>query len=189
MEIEIKHMITNEIIISGEYESIKDCLQKNRNIDLSYVDLSDANLCYVDLHCANLSYANLRGADLSCANLSYVNFCGANLSWVDFCFADLRYVNFCGAELHGTNLSCASLLGAEYRGEKLNKEPVQLLGLKYFVMITKEQIKIGCEEHRVGEWEKFEDSQIIKMYGESSLVWWKKHKKIIMDMSKLYKEE
>ena len=29
-----------KVIISGKYESIKDCLEKNRNADLSYANLS-----------------------------------------------------------------------------------------------------------------------------------------------------
>jgi hypothetical protein len=55
MKIEIKNRYTNEIILCGEYESIKDCLEKNRIADLSSADLSRADL----------SWANLSGADLS----------------------------------------------------------------------------------------------------------------------------
>jgi hypothetical protein len=48
MYIEIKNRFTGEIILCGEYESIKDCLQKN----------SGANLTGADLHGANLYGAN-----------------------------------------------------------------------------------------------------------------------------------
>lgn len=57
-----------EVIISGDYESIKDCCEKNmfilNNADLSYANLGNADLSYADLRNANLRNANLRGANL-----------------------------------------------------------------------------------------------------------------------------
>jgi hypothetical protein len=44
MKIEIKNRFNRSIILCGEYESIKDCLEKNRTADLSGADLSGANL-------------------------------------------------------------------------------------------------------------------------------------------------
>ena len=40
MEIEIKNRWNGNVIISGEYEDIKDALQKNRNADFRGADLS-----------------------------------------------------------------------------------------------------------------------------------------------------
>ena len=68
--IEIKNRFTGEVIISGKYESIKDCLEKNRGADLYGANLSGANLCGANLSHANLSHANLSRANLSGANLS-----------------------------------------------------------------------------------------------------------------------
>ena len=79
MLIEIKNRINGNIIISGEYDNIKDALEKNRGVNLSYADLSGANL-----HDANLRYANLRYANLSYANLS-----DANLRYADLSYANL----------------------------------------------------------------------------------------------------
>ena len=83
MDIEIKNRFTGGVIISGEYESIGDALQKNswtdlrwanlRGADLRGADLREANLSRADLSWANLSRADLRGADLSEANLSEDN--------------------------------------------------------------------------------------------------------------------
>ena len=50
------------------------------NEDLSYANLSDANLRFANLSDANLRYANLSYANLSDANLSYANLRFANLS-------------------------------------------------------------------------------------------------------------
>ena len=55
MKVTIKHRITNAIIIEGDYESIKEALEKN--------------------HCAYLGDADLRGADLRGADLSGYQIC------------------------------------------------------------------------------------------------------------------
>ena len=60
MNVEIKNRFTDDIILSGEYESIKDCLEKNRTANLYGANLSRANLsgaktCYPKLYRDNLS--------------------------------------------------------------------------------------------------------------------------------------
>ena len=72
--------------------------------DLSWADLSRANLYGANLSWANLSRANLFGANLSWADLSRANLSGANLSGADLSWADLS----------GANLSRANLSGANY---------------------------------------------------------------------------
>jgi len=64
MKIEIKNRWNGSIILSGEYESIKDCLEKNRE-----ANLYGANLSRADLSGANLSGVNLYEAYLSRAYL------------------------------------------------------------------------------------------------------------------------
>ena len=88
MQIEIKNRYTNKVLLCGKYESIKDCLEKNR----------DAYLGGANLRGAYLGGANLRGAYLEGANLE-----GANLQ---------------GANLGGANLGGAYLRGAYLRGAK-----------------------------------------------------------------------
>jgi uncharacterized protein YjbI with pentapeptide repeats len=108
MKIEIKNRFTDEIILCGEYESIKDCLQRNKG-----ADLSGANLSGADLRGADLSDADLRDADLYCADLSGADLSGANLSGADLRSADLRGADLSGADLRGANLSGADLRGAK----------------------------------------------------------------------------
>lgn len=86
--------------------------------------------------------------------------------------------------LSGANLSEANLSGANLSGEKLDKTPIQLLGLRYFILITKQQIKIGCEIHEAEEWDLFDDRRILRMDGKEALEWWRIYKPIIMALHK-----
>jgi uncharacterized protein YjbI with pentapeptide repeats len=197
MKIEIKHIFdSSNILVCGEYESIKECLEKNvalkkdlRGADLSGADLRGAYLSGADLsgaylRGAYLSGAYLRGADLSGAylrgaDLSGADLSGAYLSGADLRGADLRGADLSGAYLRGADLRGAYLSGAYLRGEKLTKEPLMLTGLKYFIIIAAEKIHIGCEVHEADEWAKFEDSTIEAM-DTGALEWWKTWKPAIM---------
>ena len=78
--IEIRRWDNQEIIVCGEYESVKDCLKKNKDKSFYRADLR-----YADLRSADLRYANLRSVDLRSANLR-----SADLSYADLRFADLK---------------------------------------------------------------------------------------------------
>jgi hypothetical protein len=117
MKIEIKHRYSGEIILCGEYESVKDCLEKNRGSDLSYSDLSysdlsGSDLSYSDLSGSDLSYSNLSGSDLSYSNLSYSNLSGSNLRGSNLSGSNLRGSNLRGSNLRGSNLSGSDLSGS-----------------------------------------------------------------------------
>jgi len=102
MRVEIKNRYDGKIILCGEYESVKDCLEKNRS------DLRFANLRYADLSSADLSSADLRSADLSSADLSSADLRSANLRSADLRFADLSFANLSSADLRSANLSFAT---------------------------------------------------------------------------------
>lgn len=80
------------------------CLPKVR---LSHTDLKGSDLSYADLSHANLSHTNLRGADLSYADLSHANLSGA----------DLRGAMLIGTNLQHTNLHNANVEAADYDPE------------------------------------------------------------------------
>jgi len=125
MLIEIKNRRKGNIIISGEYDNIKDALEKNRGVNLSYADLSganlhDANLRYADLRYADLSGANLHDANLSGADLSDANLSGAYLRYANLHDAYLRYANLRYADLSYANLSGVNLRGANFSGANLD---------------------------------------------------------------------
>jgi len=93
-KIEIKNRFTNEVIFSHE------CEDNTLKITCMRAVLEEINLTYIDM-----SVANLRGADLSGADLRYVDLSGANLSG-----ADLRYVDLSGADLRYVDLSGAAMV-------------------------------------------------------------------------------
>jgi len=107
----IKNRYTGNIIISGKYESIKDCIEKNPDADLTGADLRDADLTGADLRYAALIGAALRYAALTDADLRDADLIGANLR-----YAALRYADLTGADLTGADLTGAALTGADLRG-------------------------------------------------------------------------
>jgi hypothetical protein len=126
--IEIKNRFTDQIIICGEYESIKDCLEKNRG--------------------ANLGGANLRGAYLEGAYLRGANLGGANLGG-----AYLEGANLEGANLEGAYLRGAYLEGAYLRGANGIKLPIiNIQGSVHHLFYMDGKISIGCESHTVKKW-------------------------------------
>ena len=182
MKIEIKYRFdSSKILVCGEYESIKECLEKSVALkkDLSGADLSSAYLSGADLRGADLSGAYLSGAYLSGADLRGADLSGADLSGAYLSGAYLSGADLSGAYLSGADLRGADLRGADLRGEKLTKEPLMLTGLKYFIIIAVEKIHIGCEVHKAEEWAKFKDKTIDEMdFG--ALEWWKTWKPAIM---------
>ena len=146
MKIEIKNRFNGNIIIVGEYASVKDALEKNRG----------ANLRGANLYGANLYGADLRGADLYGADLY-----GANLRG-----ADLRGANLCGTNLRGANLCGA---------ENINLPIVTIIGSRHTFQFLNDIIKIGCHEYSIDYWlenyktigksENYTEAQI-KEYGK-----------------------
>ncbi|MDP2730739.1 MAG: pentapeptide repeat-containing protein [Dehalococcoidales bacterium] len=118
MEIEIKHRVTGSVIISGDYESIKDCLVENGGANLGGADLEGANLGGANLGGAYLEGANLGGANLRGANLGGANLGGADLRGANLGGAYLEGAYLGGAYLEGANLGGADLRGANLGGAK-----------------------------------------------------------------------
>src|SRR3990167_4924891 len=69
----------SKILLCGEYESIKDCLEKNKGAYLEGAYLRGVNLAGAYLEGAYLRGVNLAGAYLGGANLAGVNLAGAYL--------------------------------------------------------------------------------------------------------------
>ena len=98
-------------------------------IDLSFIDLRDADLSGADLSKAVLFHADLRGADLRCAILGGAKLRHADLSpvklgpedrekTVDLTCADLRSADLREAQLKSANLERADMTVADLRGAR-----------------------------------------------------------------------
>lgn len=120
MKIEIKNRRDNKVIICGEYENIKDCLEKNRD-----ADLRGAYFGNVNLEDAYLAGVNLEGAYLEGAYLVGAYLVGTNLRGVNFRGADLRGVDFRGAYLRDADLEVACLQDANFEGAYLEKAKLE----------------------------------------------------------------
>ena len=91
-----------------------DCVGcENMRADLSYADLTNADLSCVDLTNADLSYANLSYADLTSANLTNVNLSYADLTSANLTSANLNYATLASTNLTNVNLSYADLTNAD----------------------------------------------------------------------------
>ena len=78
---EIKHKLTNEVLLTIEGADLRGANLRGAN--LQRADLRGANLQRADLRGADLQYADLRGADLRGANLQRADLRGADLQYAD----------------------------------------------------------------------------------------------------------
>jgi len=169
MLVEIRSRWTGRVLFSGEYDSLKSCVEDavKRGADLigAYLfranlrgaDLRGADLIGANLIRANLSKADLSGAYLIGANLSEANLSEAHLSKANLSEAYLREANLIGANLRGAdligaylseanlseaNLSEAHLRGADLRGAKncfIRHWLPQIQGSRHFVCMSGER--------------------------------------------------
>ena len=123
--------------------------------------------------------ANLIGADLRRADLRGANLRAADLEGAYLRDADLRGANLVDTSLVYANLVDANLVDANLFGEKLVIPPIQISGLEWYIIITPEHIKIGCQVHKASDWLNFNDDEIAKMHSEA-LEWWKIYKPMII---------
>ena len=180
MKIQIKNRYDLSVIFECEAESIKLAVELavKSGANLSRANLSGADLSGADLYGADLSGADLYGADLSEANLSEANLSRANLSEADLSEADLSEANLSEANLSRADLSEANLSEANLYGEKIDKIPLQISGLQWWINITKKHIQIGCQVHEAENWFAFTDDEISKMH-KDALVFWAANKVFI----------
>ena len=181
MKYKIRSWMTGLVICAVDIDCEADALESQK-LGLAVVaaiandvDLSGADLRYADFHCVNFDFAIFAGAD----------FTGADFGFAIFAGADFTGANFAGANFAGANFAGANFAGAQYgAGVPLTQAPLQLLGLRYFVLILDEHIKIGCELHETRAWANFWDRDILEMDGKTGLKWWREHKGTILALAK-----
>ena len=151
--------------------------------DLRGSDLRGADLRGTDLRDADLRGADLRGADLFAADLRGANLIGASLFGASLFAASLNGASLIGADLRG-----ASLNGAKMADEILVISPLSMSGLHWDVLITGENLKIGCQRHSHLKWMEFSDDEISQM-DSCALVLWTEYKAILMNLCEIQKKK
>ena len=169
MKIEIKNRLNDQIILCGEYESIKDCLEKNRG-----ANLQDANLRVAYLQGANLQDAYLGGANLQDANLRGANLQDAYLQ---------------GANLRGANLRDAYLQDAYLRGANGIELPIiTISGSRHTFYYHAGEITIGCNTLTVEDWLDTEKAKslgkIDESYTEAELAEYRQYVELVAKLMK-----
>ena len=104
----------------------------------------------------------------------------ANLSYADLSYANLRYANLRSANLSYANLSENQMEFAT--GNMSNIKTIQV-GV-YAVTYTAKVMQIGCQQHDIKDWWKFDDETIDNMERGTSLDWWKVWKPILKKIIK-----
>ena len=117
------------------------------------------------------SRADLRDADLRVANLRDADLCGADLRGADLCRANLR----------GANLIVANLTDANLWGSTGNRKEIKSIMISdvYHINYTKDRLQIGCKNHSIAEWKRFDDRRILGMDGKKALTFWRECKDYI----------
>ena len=188
--IEIKHRFTYAVLFSFEAtdEQHSSGLAMRHALEAAVearANLAGANLAGANLAGANLAGANLGGANLDGANLDRANLDGAYLDRAYLARANLAGANLDGANLDGANLAGANLAGAKIQeGVELKLTPVQLLGLKWPVLIFDAHMKIGCQFHPLEDWQAFDDATIAAMDGRDALRFWRAHKDTLLGLAR-----
>jgi len=97
-----------------------------------------------------------------------------------------------GCNLRDANLSDANLSGCNLRGCNLRdakNSPLIINGLRWQCLISGTGwMKIGCQKHSIAEWSSFDDDRIASM-SPDALVFWSKHKNMLLSICNTYKHE
>ena len=82
------------------------------------------------------------------------------------------------------NLSGANLRGASF-GEGVTAEQgvLQLIGLRWDVIIFDAHMRIGCQMHPLSDWASFDDRRIAEMDGVHALRFWRQHKSALLTLA------
>lgn len=146
-----KPKVTRKLDSHGLLTAYANGKRNFAELDLSSIDLQQANLstakfCSAKLDKTNFQKANLFSTDLSRASLKRTNLREANLSKADLNHADLegadlRNANFSDADLNNANLRGANLSGANLSGAKVSDQ--QLASAKMNWMTVRPNSKRG----------------------------------------------
>ena len=93
--------------------------------------------------------------------------------------ADLRSADLRSANLYGAKLYGAKLRGGVIDGETITQQPFTIGSLHWFVLITDNYMRIGCQRHTHDEWRTFTDEHINQM-DYAALDFWTRYKTMLL---------
>ena len=199
-----------ELLRAASKEDIEFNDADFRNADFAGTNLSNLNLTGKKFLYADFSGANFETADISSSIFDRTNFRGAKFNDVKFTgtvfsgssfvgadfgnasfesasfnraimdLVDFRYAIFKNANL--TNVKNSKLRMRGLVGDMLLFKSMQIED--YFISYVGDQLAIGCQTHRLSEWENFSDSEIWIMDDGKSAEFWKKYKELIFQIIK-----
>ena len=71
-----------------------------------------------------------------------------------------------------------------YKNVKVTKTVITFgNAFNYFITITDDHIRIGCQQHLKAEWKNFSDREILEMDGKEALKFWRVFKPIVEKMN------
>lgn len=84
----------------------------------------------------------------------------------------------------GVDLRDAYLRGASF-GEGVTAEQgvLQLIGLRWDVIIFDAHMRVGCQMHPLSDWASFDDRRISEMDGVHALRFWRQHKSALLTLA------
>jgi hypothetical protein len=178
-EVEIADSFAEKPMPEQKGEAVKVALKNGS--DLSNSDLSNSDLSYSDLRDSNLI-----GSDLSNSDLSNSDLRGSNLSGSDLRGSDLRYSNLRGSNLRGSNLSDSNLRGSDLRGSDLSGSkqtinPLCIVGMNWWILVSRTHLQIGCKTYSHQEWSELSDEQIAAMDSQA-LEFWTTNKTMLLSV-------
>ena len=117
---------------------------------------------------------------------------GAKPERANLLFTDLRYADLSCADLRYANLGSTNLRDAHLRDAKLhhvigNKKEIKTIQTDPWpIVLTKDVMAIGYEQHSIEEWRGFDDDRIASM-DDDALEWSRTWRPIIEQIIKVNK--
>lgn len=112
------------ILYEGLFPSFKDCLEAaiKQNTELNHADLSFKNLTNAEMDNACLPFANFTGANLTGANLSEAKLFAANFSYTSlfntcFAYSDMQHCRFDFASFGATDFTQSDISYSYFAGQ------------------------------------------------------------------------
>ena len=151
--------------------------------------------------CTNLTQAKLggvrgQGAVFQECDATYASF--SSSTWIDgfmpgckfktanFGGATFQNVDFCGSDFRGSTINSDNVfLACDMWDVQGNNDVIRTYQLPdWTVVVCRDRIQIGCQNHPIQDWMGFDDKALRKMSGRAPR-WWSIYKSLVMQLAKL----